>query len=89
MDAKVLNLIEGNGLVFRGHGVWRLVIWRVCAKSADFDFARSHGAHGIDNNGEEWVFVLLVHQLRVHVDPRQPASVARVTVIPACLGFRV
>jgi len=89
MDAKVLNLIEGNRLVLGGHGVRRLVIGRVCAKSADFDFARSHGAHGIDNNGEEWVFVLLVHQLRVHVDPRQPASIARVTVIPACQAFRV
>ena len=43
------------------------------------------------NDSKERIRVLLVGKLSAHIDARQPATVARVTVIPTCtdLEFRV
>jgi hypothetical protein len=40
VDAKVLDFVEGNGLVFAWFGIWRDVLLWVRSKCSDIDFSR-------------------------------------------------
>ena len=70
VDAKVLDLVEGDGLVFGGRVIGGLVALGVGAKSADVDFAGGNGAHRIDNDGHPGVLKLLVQHLSGNVNAR-------------------
>jgi len=85
MHAEIFNFIKRNRLVFRRRGIWWLITQRICAESADFDFACCHGTYGIYYDGEIGVLVKLVCVLCANINTRKPAPVPGVTMIPTCV----
>ena len=83
MHTEILDLVEWDVLVFTARGVGRGVVLGISAECTDVDLARRNGAVRFYDDGNERVLELLVLHLRVHVDPGQPAAVARVRVVPA------
>ncbi|KRZ16211.1 hypothetical protein T11_2839 [Trichinella zimbabwensis] len=53
------------------------------AKSANVHFPRAQRPARINDHGHEWFLVHLMQHLRVDVNPRKPASVSRMAVIPS------
>jgi hypothetical protein len=86
MDAKVLDFVEGDGLILAAPLIDDARLGEG-AEGANFDTASRGRADGVDDNGEEGVFVRLMRQLRGDVNARQPAAVARMGVVPAHDGL--
>jgi len=60
----------------------------ISPEAANLDLAGSHGSLWVNDNGEVRLeHVVLMQSLVVHVNSRQPAAVARVTVVPSSDAF--
>ena len=53
------------------------------AECPNVDLSSRHGLYRVHYNGHPRFLVLLVQHLGAHVDAREPAAIARVTVVPA------
>lgn len=83
MDTKIFYLVEWNSLILRYRLIWWLVIFWVCSKGSNLHFTSRNCPCGVYHNCQEWFCELLIEHLSWHVDSWQPASIARVRVIPA------
>ena len=55
MHSKVFNLVQRNGLVFRGIIIWWLVAFGVSPEGAKIDFPCRDGPYWIDHNCHKWI----------------------------------
>lgn len=81
-NTKLLNAVARDVLPLRGLGIRRSVVLREAAEGANLDATSRHGLLGVNDNSDPGILVILVLGLRVHINTREPAAVARVRVIP-------
>ena len=76
---------EGEGIVAGGAGGWVVTdsahFW-IGAECPNVDLSSRHGLYWVHYNGHPRFLVLLVQHLGAHVNAREPAAIAGVTVVP-------
>ena len=81
MDSKIFNLFKRNSLIF-ARRIRRCVVLRIGTEGTNLNLTRRDGTDGIDDDSEPRILESLILHLRVHIDTRQPATIARMRVIP-------
>lgn len=83
MNAKILNLIHGNTLIFWQRTLLRPKTGRKSTKCPNIEFASANCSNWVNYNRNKGVLELLIQQLSANIDTRQPAAIAWMGVIPA------
>ena len=60
VDTKVLDLVQGNGLVLTGALVWWLVTLGVGSEGSQVDFPCGDCSYRVDNNGDKGILKILI-----------------------------
>ncbi|MFS8029659.1 hypothetical protein Hanom_Chr17g01524901 [Helianthus anomalus] len=82
MNTKVFNLVQRNSLILRHRLIRRLISFRVRPKRTNLNFSSGNCSCWVYNNSQERLLVLLVQHLSRNINPRQPASVTRMRMVP-------